>query len=244
MSHSAEHGKDFSPAAYAALLSAFAAQGYAPKGFADASPEARHLILRHDIDFSLAAARAMAEQEAELGVRTTYFVLLRTEFYNPLSGAGRAALARIAELGHPIGLHFDAALYENDTVSLDAAAAREGDVLADALRMPIDLVSLHRPGKIKAGEPDRLGGRLNVYAPRYVRDIGYCSDSRGGWHHGHPLAHPAVKAGRALHLLIHPFWWQAPALPPAERLERFLRERADFLDRELARHCAVHRADE
>ena len=49
-----------------------------------------------------------------------------------------------------------------------------------------------------------------------------------------------IGTGRALQLLTHPFWWQAPALPPAERLRRFLAERAELLDRELARHCSVH----
>jgi hypothetical protein len=230
----------FTPDAYAALLSALADRGYAMRGFADADPAVRHVILRHDVDFSLAAARAMAEQEAELGVRAAYFVLLRSEFYNPLSSEGLGALARIASLGHVIGLHFDAALY--DGAALDAAAARESDLLAQAIGRSVDLVSFHRPGSGHFGAAERVGGRLNAYGPRFVREMGYCSDSRGAWHHGHPLQHPVVGAGRALHLLVHPFWWQAPALPPAERLKRFLAQRTQLLDRELAQHCAVHKA--
>lgn len=230
----------FTPDAYAALLTALSDRGYAVRGFADADPASRHVILRHDIDFSLVAARAMAEQEAELGVRSAYFVLLRTEFYNPLSREGLGALARIASLGHAIGLHFDAALY--DGTALDAAAAREGDLLAQAVGHAVDLVSLHRPGSGHVGAAERVGGRLNAYGPRFMREMGYCSDSRGAWHHGHPLQHPAVAAGRALHLLVHPFWWLPPALPPAERLKRFLAQQTQMLDRELARHCTVHKA--
>lgn len=230
----------FTPRGYAALLAALTGRGYAVRGFADADPAARHVILRHDVDFSLSAAGAMAEQESELGVRSTYFVLVRTEFYNPLSSEGLGTLARIASLGHAIGLHFDAALY--DGADLNAAAAREADLLAQAVGGSIDLVSLHRPGPGHVGAAERLGGRLNAYGARFVREMGYCSDSRGGWHHGHPLWHPAVAAGRALHLLVHPFWWQAPALPPPERLKRFLAQRLQLLDRELARHCTVHEA--
>jgi hypothetical protein len=232
---------EFSPAGYVALLDALQERGYALRGFTDADPAARHLVLRHDVDFSLAAALAMAEAESAREITATYFILLRTEFYNPLSGEGLKALERIAAL-HTVGLHFDAALYADDAKALDAAAARECDLLGQVIGRRVDLVSYHRPGAVRAGEAEQLGGRINVYAPRFVKEMGYCSDSRGGWHHGHPLEHAAIRAGRALHLLVHPFWWQAPPLPPEERLRRFLAERGAFLDRELARHCTIHTA--
>jgi hypothetical protein len=229
---------EFCPEGYARLLDAFRRRGYGFAGFEDITADGKCLILRHDIDFSLPAALRMAEQERETGVRATYFVLVRTEFYNPLSQAGLAALQKIAAFGHDIGLHFDAALYPDG--ESEAAAKRECDLLAAALNRTVGVVSLHRPGAVQIGEQDRVGGRINAYGPRYARAIGYCSDSRGAWTHGHPLDHAAVAAGRALQLLVHPFWWQAPALPPAERLRRFLAERAAFLDRELAKHCSVH----
>ncbi|MCW5771384.1 MAG: hypothetical protein KIT16_07090 [Rhodospirillaceae bacterium] len=231
--------EEFSPAGYAALLGRLRDAGYTARRYEDAAPGRRDLILRHDVDFSLGAALAMAEQEASLGLGAAYFVLLRTEFYNPLSGEGRAALRRLAALGHAVGLHVDGALYPEG--GLDAAVAGEADLLAAALGAPVGLVSFHRPGANGIPAAERIGGRLNAYAPRFYGPDRYCSDSRGGWHHGHPLQHAAIRAGRALQLLIHPFWWQAPALPPEERLRRFLAERSDFLDRELARHCSVHR---
>lgn len=233
--------QEFSPAGYRALIAALGARGYATRGFIDADPAARHLVLRHDVDFSLAAALVMAEAEAEQGIEASYFILLRTEFYNPLSGEGLKALERIAAR-HTIGLHFDAELYAGDPGALDAAAARECDLLGQVIGRPVELVSYHRPGALRGGDAERLGGRLNVYAPRFVTAMGYCSDSRGGWHHGPPLDHAAIRAGRALQLLVHPFWWQAPALAPEVRLQRFLAERGTFLDRELARHCSVHTA--
>ena len=239
----AEAAQEFSPSGYMALLAAFAARGYTATDFADALSTARHLILRHDIDFSLDAAAAMAELEHAHRIRATYFVLLRTEFYNPLSGAGLASLRRIASLGHVIGLHFDAALYDGDRAAIDAAAGREADLLATISGTPVEIVSHHRPGLLAADQPERLGGRLNAYGARFVRAIGYCSDSRGAWRHGHPLAHEALKVGGALQLLVHPIWWQAPAMAPEQRLRAFLRERAAFLDREAARHCTIHEAE-
>jgi hypothetical protein len=233
----------FSPEAYEALLTAFDAIGYELRLYTNADENRRHLILRHDIDFSLTAARAMAECEARLGVFSTYCVLLRTEFYNPLSADSLEALCCIANLGHAVGLHFDAALYPRDTAALERAAARECDLLANVLDRPVLVTSFHRPGDGPMPNSERFGGRINAYGPRFFGPDKYCSDSRGGWHHGHPLEHVAIREGRALQLLIHPFWWQAPALTPADRLRRFLDERMVFLDRELARHCSVHESN-
>lgn len=230
----------FSPAAYSDLIGALRARGYEPRSFADANPAARHLIVRHDVDFSLAAAVAMAEQETGLGLASTYFVLLRTEFYNPLSAEGLAAINRIAANGHDIGLHFDAALYKGEQDVLEEACAHECSLLEAATDRPVTVVSYHRPAAGAIGAADRLGGRLNAYGPRFIKEMGYCSDSRGAWHYGPPQEHPAVHGGRALQLLVHPFWWQAPPMTANERLDEFLRQRSTYLDREMARHCRIH----
>ena len=63
------------------------------------------MLLRHDVDMSLAAAVTMAELEAERDVRATYFLMTRSDFYNLDGAAGVAALARLRELGHRVGLH-------------------------------------------------------------------------------------------------------------------------------------------
>ncbi len=232
---------EFSPRGYAQLISALRAREYEPRNFTTADPEKKHLIIRHDVDFSLGAAAAMAEQERELGVSAIYFILLRTEFYNPLSQDGLLALQRIAECGHEIGLHFDAALYPAQRAEVEAAIAHECALLEAVIGGAVSTISFHRPAADRIGDANSLAGRLNAYGPRFVKDMGYCSDSRGGWHHGEPLDHPAVREGRALQLLIHPFWWQHPAMSPAERLQLFLKQRGEFLDQELARNCTVHR---
>lgn len=240
MSAAAPGAGTFSPQAYADLIAGVRARGYQARLFADADPAVRHVIFRHDVDFSLAAALAMAEAEKELGVVSTYFLLLRTEFYNLLSDKALAAAKRILDCGHHIGLHFDAALYPEDSAQVEAAAASECGLLEAALGRPVETISFHRPDRGLIGQSERISGRLNAYGPRFVRDMGYCSDSQGAWHHGAPFDHPAVQQGRALQLLVHPFWWQTPALPPQERLQRFLAERGRFLDQELARHCTIH----
>ena len=241
MSAAAIDARTFSPASYAKLIAALRERGYAPRGYADADPKAKHLIVRHDVDYSLDAANAMAKQESEIGFASTYFVLLRTEFYNLLSAEGLVALRSIASHGHTIGLHFDAALYSTDSKVLESAIAHECGLLETALGKPVTVLSFHRPAPQFVGAQDRIAGRINAYGQKFVREMGYCSDSRGAWHHGAPLDHPAVREGRGLQLLVHSFWWTEPMLPPEERLRRFIAERATFLDRELARHSNVHK---
>ena len=233
---------DFTLAGYAALLDAFRERGYAAVGYAAADPAARQIILRHDLDMSIQAALPIAEIEAERGMPAHYFVLLRTEMYNPWSEAGCRDLQRLAALGHDIGLHFDAAYYPQDDAAIDAAVARECTVLEALLGRAVTTVSFHRPVQRLQGRAGTVGGRRHAYEPRFSSGMGYCSDSRGGWHHGHPLVHKAVAEGRALQLLTHPVWWQGvtPGDPVAV-LERFRVERDHLLAESLAAHCEPYR---
>lgn len=232
---------DFTLDGYRALLEAFFAWGYEARGFDDAEPTKRHLIVRHDLDMSIQAALPIAELERKMGVTATYFVLLRSELYNPFSAAGRGDLGRLLKLGQRIGLHFDASLYGQDRDSLDRAAEKECAVLETIMGCPIAAISLHRPAKSLQGVQGTLGGRRHALEPRFFSEMGYCSDSRGGWHYGHPLDHPAVTEGRALQLVTHPIWWVYSAADPPAKLVRFLDQRVQFLDQELAAHCSVHK---
>ena len=93
------------------MLALLQENGYSVRGYHDWNKTPRCVILRHDIDNSLPQAVRLAELEAEEGARSTYFVLLRTDFYNPASRDGLEALRHILSLGHEIGLHFDEASY-------------------------------------------------------------------------------------------------------------------------------------
>jgi len=126
--------------------------------------------------------------------------------------------------------------------AVETAVAHECALLESVFGGPISTISFHRPVAERAGSANRLAGRLNAYGPRFVKDMGYCSDSRGAWQFGGPLEQPAVREKRALQLLVHPFWWQDPPTTPVERLKAFVEQRKEFLDHELARHCAVHKA--
>src|ERR1700687_4480615 len=113
----------FSRAGYRRLVEAFLHAGYRPATFDDVRRECRDVILRHDVDVSLEAAVNIAEIEREMGVQATYFAMISNSFYNIHSYEGRRSLARLRELGHHVGLHFDTTHYANGDGGGDFAGA-------------------------------------------------------------------------------------------------------------------------
>jgi len=229
----------FSLADYAHLIREFMRRGYEAVDFLRATPENRHLLLRHDVDMCLGRAERLAEMEAELGVQSSYFVLVNTEMYNIASRAGRTSLRRLLDLGHDVGLHFDGAhIAENDLESLTREVDRECNVVEMQTGRPVRVVTFHRPAPWLMGHATSLSGRIHAYQPRYFERMGYCSDSSGAFRYHYPLDHPAILEGRALQLLTHPIWWVADRDDSAfAKLDRFRRERDGDIGRELAAHC-------
>ena len=234
---------EFTHSAYRILLESFLEQGYRVCAFDEADPEARHLIVRHDIDMSLALAEPIAAIEADMGLSAVYFVLVSSVFYNPFSPASRRSLEKIRALGHEVGLHFDAAHYDDRDESLDAAVEAECNILEMAVGTTVRTISFHRPVSKLQSLARPLAGRRHAYEPRFFSEMGYCSDSRGAWHHGHPLEHEAFLEGRAIQLLTHPIWWsEENVTEPLPKLDQFLHERRQLMESELAENCAPYRA--
>jgi hypothetical protein len=228
----------FTTDGYCRMIGALRRKGYSVRGYADVNPAERHLVLRHDVDLSLESAVRMGEIEEQLGVQSTYFVLVRSTFYNLFSTKACAAMQRLLSLGHSIGLHFDPK--ESDSTDMEGSIATEAKILALACDSDIAAVSFHRPISELLRGPEKFGGLWNAYSKRFMEEVGYCSDSRGEWRHGDPLSHAAVREGRALQLLTHPIWWNEVEVAPSGRLERFLDEKATELSRQLAANSTVY----
>src|SRR5207244_11470653 len=88
---------------YRELLDAARAGGYRFAAF-DRPPERGDLLLRHDVDLSLAAAVGLPELEADAAAPAPYFLLTESVFYILAPIAAEATVARVRELGHPSGL--------------------------------------------------------------------------------------------------------------------------------------------
>lgn len=191
---------------YRGVLQAFQAIGYESRQFTNFDRKQKHLIIRHDVDFSLELALKMAKTEHDLGCVGAYFILLTSPFYNSLEPNNLKYLKEIHALGHDIGLHLE---LEAD-VDLHEKAQYEAALLAHLIDDDVDLVSFHRPTANTSSVSVKdlnIEGLINVYQEPYFDTDHYCSDSRGAWHYHEPLKHPCVEKGEFLQFLTHPMWW-------------------------------------
>jgi hypothetical protein len=175
----------FSLSHYRELIERAKEGGYRFAGF-DEPPRAGDLILRHDVDLSLDAAVEMAELEAELGARSTWFLMTRSVFYNLASTRGDWALERLRDLGGRIAHH---AVWPH--VDLDGRFE--------------PVVAWHNP------EPDYMSapieGAVNAMAPPFFDPGHYRSDSNQRWRNGCPHDSLARRELEWIQLLIHPEIW-------------------------------------
>jgi hypothetical protein len=216
---------DFTERGYvAALTAAVAAYSFKPFG-TDAAE--RHVLWRHDVDVSMHRAVRLAEIEVEHGARSTWFVSLHSAFYNLLERDVTERAARLAELGHWIGLHFDAFYYApND--DLEERMAFERSVLEQLIEAPVGAVSFHNPDLSHAESlrDDVLAGMVNAYGRTLRERYAYVSDSNGYWRFRRLADVLEAAEEPRLHVLIHPEWWQREAMMPRERIQRAIDGRA------------------
>jgi len=215
---------------YASLLRSFQAAGYTFGGFnPDDPPSDSEILLRHDVDLSLGRAVAMAERERELGVQSTYCVLISAPVYDLTRPQNVRALQRIAKLGHDIALHFDTRVYwaddEPDPESVAARVRDELGVLSRLIETEVATASFHIP---PAWVLDRtFEGFTNTYAPPFFSEIDYRSDSGQKWCSTDPFPDGLPER---FQLLVHPGLWYDDHRPMADIVDEQCRHAHTFVD--------------
>ncbi len=213
----------FTHSAYRELLEDFLQKGYKAVDYEEVNSRNADLILRHDLDFSISRALPLAEIECQVGVRAHYFVLVGSPFYNVFDHRSRHMLRQLVDLGHSVGLHFDAAALVGRQRDLDRTADEESRALEIVTGCPVRVISFHRPAPEYIDWDRSVAGRIQTYHPRFYSEIGYVSDSRGAFRHGEPTQHEAFGLRRAMQLLIHPVWWtEQPISDRVEAVEQIL----------------------
>lgn len=181
------------------------------------------VILRHDVDFDPMSCYRIAEIEYLEKASSTFFFLLRSDFYNVLSPQVLPLVKELEEMGHFIGLHFDETAYCADA-DLVKAIQGEAAILEDVLGHSVGCVSMHRPSA-KCLEGDwRIAGMENSYSHELRAEYEYVSDSRRRWKK--PIMDmiescpPGVP--QKLHILTHPFWYHEKEHGIEEDLSSFV----------------------
>lgn len=218
---------EFTEAGYGRLLR-MAASTYAFERFGSSS-EDPHVLWRHDIDMSVHRALRLAQIEADLGLISTYFVRLHSEFYSPLERAILGRLRTIRELGHDIGLHFELAFYDGhlDGVRLHQAVRAERVMLEDLVDAPVGSISFHNPDLDDAHnyDADVIEDMTNAYGKRLRSDYAYISDSNGYWRYVTP-SHVLNGQQERVQVLTHGEWWTPEPMSPRMRVARCLEGRS------------------
>jgi hypothetical protein len=207
----------FTRGAYARMLDVALASGYVFVPYHDPRPVGRErlCLLRHDIDVDPAKAVELARIENGLGIRSTYFVMVRSAMYNPFGRANQTLLREIAELGHWIGLHYDVAFVPPGRTATEWIGI-EADVLATMLGVKVRSVSFHQP-MLSELRPSDLRQQQLVSAFDFP-GFTYVSDANRQLREGSFIRLFRQATYERLQLCIHPVWW-ATDDPDATPLE-------------------------
>ena len=181
-------------------------KGYTISDYTNIESCNKGIILRHDIDFNLERTLEIAMLEYSLGVSSTYFVLLSTDFYNVFSKKSVGILNRILEMNHNIGLHFDEQRY--NAGSLDEMKQHVYDeilIFEKLIGKSVKVVSMHRPTQLTLDSDVEFEGLINSYSSYFFKEMKYVSDSRM---HFRENIFDIIESEfyDKIHILSLPFW--------------------------------------
>lgn len=195
---------------YEQLITLLEVNGYKIADYYNWKEYDKCVILRHDVDNDLKKALKMAELEARHRVKSTYFVLLTSNFYNMHSQRNREIVNEIRDMGHTVGLHFDEMAYPQNAGNACKVAKdiqRELKVLSEILDTDVTVFSYHRPTKAILDADIKMQGVINSYGSLFFKQFKYLSDSRMLWREPVTDIIRGEGAYAQLHILTHPFWY-------------------------------------
>lgn len=218
---------DFTYLSYRELIDSIIASEYQITNYHDNANFEAPCILRHDVDFDLEKAYHLAVLEAKMNVKSTYFVLLRTNFYNIFSRKSVDMIREILSMGHEIGLHFDDVESVDETCDYDEycnIVKKEADLLSESIGEIVRVVSFHRPSKGSIDANYKFERIENTYSKKYFMEYKYLSDSRMNWREDvNNLI--LSKQCKKLHICTHPFWYADEKESMKSKLYRFINSR-------------------
>lgn len=215
---------EFTINAYVQLLGILRDKGYTFCLYHESENFNKSVILRHDIDFSIDKALEMAKIEHSKNAKSTYFVLLTSNFYNVFSKESFEKLEKVMSLGHEIGLHFDEKRYDIKTAEeMKKYVESEAEILSRILNHQIKVISMHRPSKFVLENDLHFAPFINSYSSKYLNYMKYISDSRMNWREN-PFQ--LIESGlyKKLHILTHSFWYSTANESLEHKLKDFLNQ--------------------
>jgi hypothetical protein len=219
-----------SAAHYRAFLQAALDAGYRVVSLACFYQDRRTpaLIVRHDVDVSLATAVRMARIEHELGVRTSYFIRVHAAGYNPFSRDGYASLRWLQDEGFDLGLHHEVGVFplagaNGKPLGTREHLQRELTALTAVLDRPITSVAMHLPKHgtmpLTQADLDACGILYEAGASVFNESAQFISDSNRTLKPACPCT--LIGSAEKIYLTAHPTWWMDEGVEP-ETLRQML----------------------
>jgi hypothetical protein len=175
----------------------------------------------------------MASLEEKMGIRSTYFLMIRSAMYNILSIPNSELVRQIVGAGHEIGCHFDEQCYPGATAAqLSARVDWERALLSHELGVPVDVISFHQPSKMVLDNRIEVSC-INTYDRNDMESFHYISDSNTVWKEGPPCKAFRDRKHPRLQLLIHPEWWTPDEMPLRQKWNRMLRDNFELVQQSL-----------
>ena len=181
------------------------AYGFNPDGIKN---DGRVLLIRHDVDFSLQYAHEMALVEIQEGIKSTYHIMLQSEFYNALTPENKQIIRYISDLGHEIGYHFNSKeMIMGEDKLLQTITHKDVESYSRHFPLVTPRIQLHR-GR------DAMGIKI-----KYLSDS--CRNFREGC-----LCSNLGKYDK-IQFLCHPIWWVTDTNTREEAIE-YVRHQIKF----------------
>jgi hypothetical protein len=185
-------------------------------------------FLRHDVDAHLYGIDKIAEIESDLGISSTYYILI-TSSYNVHLKENAEQLNRLIALGHKLGLHYDLTVYpvNDEKATLDRLQFEIG-VVESLTNCKINTIVMHQP---HVGTHDVFKYSnvfCNPHNEQIFTNVKYISDSCRAWRDREILNCINGVDDNNLHLNLHPEVWLGTENDRHDFVEGTLRTNMDF----------------
>jgi len=164
-------------------------------------------FFRHDVDISLKKAVEMAEFESKNGIKSTYYILLSSPYYNALEAENLQRIRTLRELGMGIGLHYDNSIKVQDANQCCSEIIIQLGMLQHHIgELEEKSVTFHKPlrGVDINAETVNLLNLSNIYSPNFDQRFKYISDSGHNWREN---PYDIINTNDMVHINTHPEWY-------------------------------------
>ena len=131
---------------------------------------------------------------------------MHTSDYNIFEEESASVVRQILDLGHDIGLHYDAALFESMGVEPIEIANNQITLMEKFWNTKVYAMSSHMP--MRSGKTFCVPGIIDVYDKQYLIDIKYITDSTQTWRED--VVSSLLDKYPRIHLLLHEYYLPCP----------------------------------